>query len=183
MKNIILLSALILASPFIYAKETGMKNALIVYGSFMGSTKEVAERIKATLETRKYTVDIAPAASATGAINGYDLVVLGSAIHGATPHPDVLAYVEKNKTALQKARTAVFIVCITITSNKADKREAASHYPEKVAIGFTPVSTAVFGGICGDAGWFGNLMGELILGVKTGDYRDWKKIEEWAISL
>ncbi|MCE5300018.1 MAG: flavodoxin domain-containing protein [Spirochaetia bacterium] len=37
----------------------------------------------------------------------YDTAIIGFAIHGATPHPDVLAFVEKNRTMLKEKRTAV----------------------------------------------------------------------------
>jgi menaquinone-dependent protoporphyrinogen oxidase len=183
MKNIILTLIFLLVTQIISAKEIPVKNVLIVYGSFLGSTKEIAEKLKTTLENKKISVDIMAAENKKEELAGYDMIIIGSAIHGAQPHPAVIGFIEKNRDALKLKRTAVFIVCITITSDKPDKKEAASRYPDKVAIGFTPVSTAVFAGTARDAGWFGNWMGKMILGIKPGDYRDWKKIEEWTVSL
>ena len=113
----------------------------------------------------------------------YALVVIGSAIHGAQPHPSAVEFVNANREALGKKNTAVFIVCITITSSKQDLREKASHYPELLSAGFKPVSTAVFAGKANDAGWFANKMGEWILGIKIGDFRDWAGIKAWAEEL
>jgi menaquinone-dependent protoporphyrinogen oxidase len=160
-----------------------LKNVLIVYGSFLGSTKEISSRMKTTLENRNYIVDLKSADEKVPNLSRYDLIIIGSAIHGGLPHPAVLNFVKSNLDTLKKKRTAVFIVCMTIASTKADKKEAAMHYPHKVAAGFRPESTAVFAGTARDGGWFGNLVGELMLGVKPGDYRDWKKIESWTVSL
>ena len=180
MKKTLLLLLFILLAQIMFAKETHMKNALVVYASFMGSTKEVAAKIKETLEDKGCKVDVMAAENKAVDLSKYGLVVIGSAIHGAQPHPDVVEFVNMNREALNKKPTAVFIVCITITSSKQDLREKAGHYPELIAVGFKPVSTAVFGGKANDGGWFGNMMGEWIMGIKTGDFRDWEKIETWA---
>ncbi len=45
------------------------------------------------------------------------------------------------------------------------------------------MSKAVLAGKAPASGWFGNMMGKMILGIMPGDYRDWKKIESWAASL
>jgi menaquinone-dependent protoporphyrinogen oxidase len=179
----------LLAFIFMLAAGAGAKGekmkVLIVYGSFMGSTKEVAEAVKKELEIKNCAVDISPAATASGDISGYSLVILGSAIHGARPHPDILAYVEKNREALKKTNAAVFIVCSTITSANKKTKEKAEHYPEQVAVGFTPFSTAVFGGMIGEPkSGFERFMAKLFLGLENfGDFRDWEKIKAWADGL
>jgi menaquinone-dependent protoporphyrinogen IX oxidase len=160
-----------------------MKKILIVYASFKGATMEIAQKMKVILEVNNCAVDIEPAANHVRDLSDYDLVILGCAIHGDTPHPAMIEFVQANSGGLKMKETAIYMVCITITSTKAGKRENAAHYPEKISLGFTPYRTAVFGGIAGDAGWFGNLMAKLILGVRPGDFRDWKKIENWTLSL
>ena len=183
MKKIICAFLLLFFFQFTFAKGNKMGNFLIVYGSFKNSTKEIAEKMKTILETKNYSVDIMPAANKKSDLSKYDLIILGSAIHGDAPHPTIIEFVNANEDQLNKKKTAVFIVCITITSIKAEKRENASHYPEKVSIGFTPINKVVFAGVAEDGGWFGNWMGKVILGIKPGDYRDWGKIENWTMSL
>jgi sulfite reductase alpha subunit-like flavoprotein len=48
-KSIACLLLGLLTAPFINAKKLAMKKILIVYGSFAGSTKEIAERMKSRL--------------------------------------------------------------------------------------------------------------------------------------
>ncbi|MFH1213826.1 MAG: hypothetical protein V1681_07040, partial [Candidatus Neomarinimicrobiota bacterium] len=54
---------------------------------------------------------------------------------------------------------------------------------DKIANGLNLIDKAVFGGIVGQAGWFGNFMGKMILGVTPGDYRNWDEINAWMTSL
>ena len=168
-----------------YAKEMKMEKVYIVYGSFMGSTKETAEFMKKELDKAGCSAQIAPAAQASADISGYDLVILGSAIHGAAPHPDIVAYVERNREALNKVPVAVFIMCATITSSDENTRKKAASYPGKVAVGFKPVSAAVFGGVIGEPkNDLERFMAKLFMGIeKFGDFRDWDKIKAWALSL
>lgn len=184
MKKVILILAAVLTCYAAFAEGNNVKNALIVYGSFDGSTKEVAEAVKKELEMLKIKTDIAPASDASSPA-GYGMVILGSAIHGAAPHPDVISYVQKNLTDLNSVKTSVFIVCATITSENKKIREKAQKYPEKVAVGFKPFSTAVFGGMVGEpSGGFERFMAKMMLGIeKFGDFRDWESIKMWAKSL
>ena len=183
MKIIPVLFLVFLLSGQISANEGKMKNVLIVYGSFSGSTKEVAEKMKSTLEKNKLRVDAMAADANKMDLKKYDLVIIGSAIRGDTPHEKVLGFVKANKEELEKKKVALFIVCITITSKYDEKRKNAEKYPGKIAGGLTPVSTAVFAGNAPSSGWFANIMGNLFLGIKPGDFRDWDKINEWVISL
>ena len=185
MKKILiaLLALLILTSA--HAKVEKVKNVLIVFASFKGSTRETAEFMKKELESKKINVTISQASQTNNDLSKFDLIILGSAINGAKPHPDMLAYVEKNRESLKKTKTAVFIMCATITSEKKKTREKAERYPDQVAVGFTPVSKAVFGGmITPPKNRFEKFMASLFLGIeKFGDFRDWEKIKKWVLDL
>ncbi len=167
------------------AKVEKVKNVLIVYASFKGSTRETAEFMKKELEVKKCNVTISQASQSTDDLSKYNLVILGSAINGAKPHPDILSYVEKNRVALNKVKTAVFIMCATITSEKKKTRDKAELYPDQIAVGFTPVSKIVFGGmITPPKNGFEKFMAKMFLGIeKFGDFRDWEKIRKWVTGL
>jgi len=185
MKKIIiaLLAFMIFAGA--QAKDANVKNILIVYASFMGSTQETAEFMAKELKALKHNVKAVPAAAAAEDISKYDLLILGSAIHGGAPHPDMTKYVADNYIALTKTKAAVFIQCATITSSSAVTREKAKRYPQKVAIGFTPVSTAVFGGVVAEPkSGFEKFMGKMFLGLeKYGDFRNCEEIKKWTVGL
>ena len=183
MKRTLLAAAILLAVQLTNAKGVHVKNVLIVYGSFAGSTAEIADSMKAALGRAGVTAYTVPASGLTTDLSPYDIVVIGSSIHGARPHPKVGEFIAANHAELERKKVAVFAACITITSVQENKRKAAQAYTGLVAHGLSAISTAVFAGKAPASGWFGNLMGKLMLGITPGDYRDWKKIEAWTVSL
>jgi hypothetical protein len=59
-------------------------NALIVYESMFGNTRQIAESIAGGLESAGETVTVAAAADAPTALTGYELVVVGAPTHAHT---------------------------------------------------------------------------------------------------
>ena len=175
--------ALLVAARPADAGGRRMKTVLIVHGSYAGSTAEMADSMKAALDRAGYSAFTVTASGLEIDLAPYDLVIIGSAIHGGRVHEKVTAFLRANRTALAKKPLAVFAACATITSSMASRRRVAQAYPDKVASGLPVVSRAVFAGKSSASGWFGDLMGRLILGITPGDYRDWEKVEAWAVSL
>lgn len=175
--------AILLTTTIAGGKNSAMKSILIVYGSYSGSTAEIATKMKATLDNLNCKTVLMPASAVQTDLTQYDLIVIGSAIHGDNPHENVIKFIDVNRSALSKKKVAVFAVCSTITSTNEKRKAHALTYPDKIANGLKPVDKAVFGGKIPPAGWLGNLMGKMILGVTPGDYRNWNKISVWATSL
>jgi menaquinone-dependent protoporphyrinogen oxidase len=165
------------------AIESDHKNVLIVYASNAGATAEIATYIKTYLEGDGLSVEMMDAEGVKTDLSNYDLIILGSAIKGNFPNNKIIDFIRLNSIELNEKKTAVFAVCITITSSKENKRSVALTYPDKIAFRLKPLSKAVFAGVAESSGWFGNLMGKLTLGITPGDYRDWDKIEQWADEL
>jgi menaquinone-dependent protoporphyrinogen IX oxidase len=165
------------------AKTEIMKDILIVYGSFSGSTATISDSMKSYLTAVNYKVTVIPAENKKVNLKDYDLIIIGSAIHGDAAHPNVINFVKQNEHELKNIKTAMFIVCGTITSTKESKRKNALTYPNQLTKNFTPISKIVFAGNMPSGSKFGNWLGKMILGITPGDYRDWGKIKEWTLSL
>jgi menaquinone-dependent protoporphyrinogen oxidase len=183
MLKLIFLLITLVASITSAPKGNAMPSILIVYGSYQGSTAEVATKIKETLDNLNCTTTIMPASAVQVDLTKYDLIVIGSAIHGNRPHENIVKFIELNRPALSGKKIAIFAICATITSTIPKRKANALTYPEKIANGLKLVDKAIFGGIIGQSGWFGNFMGKKILGVIPGDYRNWDEIKAWATGL
>lgn len=157
-----------------------MKRVLIVYASFSGATEEIAHYVKRHMESVGYTVDLVPANAQHMDLSAYQLVILGAAIRGNTPNEGITAFINSNKEDLNQSTTAIFAVCGTITSTKQNRIDNALTYPKKIANGITPIAEAVFGGEMPSSGWFGNLVGKLLLGVIPGDYKNEDEVKLWS---
>lgn len=158
------------------------KHILIVYGSFSGSTREIADSMKTYLSNDSTLVEIISANKEKIDLSKYELIYIGSAIHGNAPHPQIIEFIDINRKELNIKKIAVFAVCGTITSTKKKKRENALTYPDKVANGLNVCGKEVFAGNMPSSGKkFDDFMAKLFLGIKTGDYRNWDKIKKWTI--
>lgn len=185
-----------------------MKNVLIVVGSVVDSTKtssgatyaatsptkrikhasgestwEIGMRIKKHLENRGCSVRLIRTADCNEDCFPYDLIIIGSSIQGGVPLPGVKNFVETNRAVLQEKKVAVFAACLAVKSRYKGMRKRAESYADSVACGIIPVSKAVFAGKSPDMGGLLNLIGQLALGVKYGDHRDWGEIERWTMAL
>lgn len=187
MKNfgiILILIFLIIITNTMNSLAQEQKNILIVYGTFSGSTKEIVDSIKMYVENDSMFVETIPAEGKKIELTKFDLIIIGSAIHGNAPYPQILEFIDVNRAELNSKKIAVFAVCGTITSTKKSKRDNALTYPNKISHGLTVFSKEVFAGKMPSSGKkFDDFMAKLFLGIKTGDFRDWAKIKVWSIEI
>lgn len=160
-----------------------MKHVLIVYGSFSGSTAEIADSMKTYLGSNTCEVTLLPASGNQINLSKYDLIIIGSAIRGDRIYGKIGEFIKINRPVLNQKKIAVFAVCGTIASTNEKKREHALSYTNNVACGLSTTKKAVFAGKINKTGWFGDMMGKMIMGLAPGDYRDWNKIRDWTLSI
>jgi flavodoxin len=132
----IALFVLILISPVIDCLANDIKygeikpvsrKILVAYGTRAGSTAEIADAVGKKLVSGGAEVDVMSVKNVQN-INGYQAVVLGSAIRAGKVLPEILAFVKEHKSELQKKPVAYFVVGMTLREDTSEKRKTVDAY-------------------------------------------------------
>jgi menaquinone-dependent protoporphyrinogen oxidase len=87
---------------------------LVVHAGRYGSTAEVAQVVAEELRRCGASVDASPATEGL-LLDGYDAIVIGSAIYWEHVLPEAARFVEQNREALGRKRVACFLLCMELT--------------------------------------------------------------------
>jgi menaquinone-dependent protoporphyrinogen oxidase len=159
---------------------------LVTYGTWAGSTAGVAEWIAEGLRQTGADVTLVPAGEAPGP-EGYDAVVIGSAIRAGMWNRAAKRYVKKHSDSLAELPTAFFSVGLTVTEEEDDAYERSREFTEKMLEQVPDVQAADIGVFAGafDPSKLGGLVGFAMRNadVPVGDYRDEGEVTEWAREL
>ena len=169
---------------------------LVTYASRTGWTTGVAEAIGKTLAEQGAQVDVLPMRAVEN-LSGYDAVIAGSGINGASWLPEALEFVRAHQTELQRKPFAAFLVCMTLATlapgasagvkNGEQYRDHVATWLDPISALVKPVSKGLFaGGLdISKVPTFKDRLGfhlSVLFGVwKEGDHRDWNAIREWAL--
>jgi len=166
-----------------------MTNILVAYASAHGSTKGIAKMIGDRLSRAGLHADVRPI-DEVAALESYDAVVIGSAIHNQTWLAPAAAFVRDQAAILSKRPVWLFSVSsIGETSSffgpkvsrliRRMRKESSEMAGLRVAI--RPRDHRNFAGAVQPADWgrFGALF-LTVLGGTHGDHRDWEDIGAWA---
>lgn len=154
---------------------------LVAYATKAGSTAEVAAEIGRVMESEGgCQVDVCPVSKLNG-VDGYDAVVIGSAIRGGRWLPEATKFVEKNRDALSRVPVALFTVCLTLKDDTEENRRTVAAYLDSVHELVQPVDVGLFAGAM-DYNKLPLILRLLMKAMKApeGDFRDWEAIRAWA---
>jgi len=159
-----------------------MKRILVAYASKYGSTREIAEAIGKSLQSRGLQVDI-DAVSNVESVETYDAVVLGSAVFAGRWMDEALKFAQTYVNELAAIPTWLFSSGPTGEGDPDDLLEGWT-LPENVEALNERIQArdiAVFHGKLDmdELPFFARL---IVKGVKApvGDFRQWDLIEAWA---
>lgn len=159
------------------------KRVLVAYATRAGSTAGVAERVAEVLSSNGFAAEAVNVKKA-GDVASCDAVVVGSAVRAGKLMPEVLKFLDKNKTALAAKPLATFVVCLAMKDWDEKGRATAGPYLAPVRERVKPLSEGLFGGAY-DPDKVGFVERQILKMIKapSGDFRRWDEIEAWATGL
>ena len=116
---------------FAYGEENMERKLLVAYASAYGSTVEVAAEIGQTLAAAGWQVDVRPVGE-VHALDGYQAVLIGSAVQFGRWLPEALAFVQAQQAALSQLPVALFCVHIHNLGNDAKSRRGRLAYLDEL---------------------------------------------------
>ena len=152
---------------------------LVAYATKMGSTREIAEAIAASLEAAGLEVTTASVRDVKD-LEEFDAVILGSALYAAHWQRDANRFVTRHLDALQDRPVWLF------SSGPLDRRLAAADLPiapnvHEITAEIFARGHRTFGGRLDPA--FPGLDPQVLQTHTIGDFRDWDVIRAWASSV
>jgi menaquinone-dependent protoporphyrinogen oxidase len=162
------------------------KKILVAYGSWAGSTAEVAGIVASALEEAGAPAE-AVQANEVSKIDSYRAVVVGSAIHAGQLHGDVRTFMARHEAALGNLPVAYFVVCMSMKEDTEENRKQVDGYFDKLRETYPdikPVSTGLFAGVIEfkKLSWIFRSMMKMMK-AEEGDFRDPEAIRKWAVEL
>ena len=159
---------------------------LIAYGSHLGSTEEIAQRVATVIEAAGAEVTIRPAA-APDPITGFDAVVVGGGTYGGHWHPDAVAFVRRHAEELALKPTWLFSSGPLGAAAGSSVPHDPVEVPELARLVAAQGHT-IFSGAYSKAPVEQSELGRLEKFIAKrfipeGDWRDWPTIEAWTHTI
>lgn len=167
---------------FTYGEAPINNRILIAYASANGSTADIAKTIGETLYTQGFSVDVRPITKDL-LVDGYQAVLIGSAIHYGSWLPEAVDFVKSNQEALSSVPVALFCVHIRNLGDDEVSWRGRLAYLNDIRSLLKPAVEGFFAGRFDRRGAVQLLPGWLARFIPPMDFRNWEKIRAWADSL
>lgn len=170
-----------------FGEQSAMdKKILITYATKAGSTVEIAAAIGETLSKRGFAVDVKPV-SEKPALDGYQAVLMGSAIRMGSWLPEAVDFVCQNRSTLNQIPTSIFTVHMLNSGDDEASRTARQAYTAPVRELLPSVDEVFFKGKLDykTLSFFDRLIAKAVETPDNppGDFRDWNQIRDWSQSI
>lgn len=167
-------------------QDTMSKKILITYATKAGSTVEIAAVIGEALSKRGFAVDVKPV-SENPALDGYQAVLMGSAIRMGSWLPEAVNFVRQNQAALNQLPTSIFTVHMLNYKEDETSRAARQAYTAPVRELLPNAGEVFFRGKLDykTLSFFDRLIAKAVENPDNppGDFRDWNAIQGWTETL
>jgi menaquinone-dependent protoporphyrinogen oxidase len=168
-----------------------MNRVLVVYATWTGATRSVAEAIADELRVNGAGVDVRPAKEVKD-VSPYQAVLVGTSVHMGRLPGAIPRFAKRHRQALAGMPVAYFAVCGTMAEDTPENRKEAMTYVQplfKAAPQVKPLDIGLFAGaVLTDTEEFESMFFAFKSIVKSvegemEDGRDWEAIRAWARGL
>ena len=156
---------------------------LIACATKYGSTYEIAEFMGDELKKSGLSADVYPAKDVND-VSAYNLVVIGSPVYAGKWLPEATDMIKRNLDRLKGKRVAFFSAGILMKDDTPENREKLKEASKEAIREINPVLEGFFAGkmTYRELSLPHKIMVKAVK-APDGDFRDWKKIREWTLSL
>jgi len=166
---------------YLFGEEDGVKKRILIgYATRAGSTADIAAGIGESSSDRGFLVDVVPLKD-NPSLDGYQAVLLGSAIRMGSWLPEAVEYIELNREGLNSLPTALFTVHMLNTGDDDASRTNRLAYLDKIRPLLKDPEEVYFEGVMDFSrlSFLDRLIAKMVNAVEA-DNRDWERIRGWT---